>query len=136
MTTYLNLAEFKARLDDPATFDELLAGVLGNALADANGLAEGFLAALYPQMDIVPGMLKSLVFDLALRKLYKNDPTDGVKDAADTALKTLLDISKGTIVLRVLNPPLPEAGDVEGGVYFGADVRLFTRANFGIGQAG
>ena len=131
MTTYLNLAEFRARLDDPAQFDELSAGVLNAALADANGLAEGYLAALYPQIDIVPAMVKSLVFDVALRKLYKSDPTEGVRLAAEQALKTLLDISKGTIVLRVLNPPLPDADAPEGGVHFGADVRLFTRGVLG-----
>lgn len=129
MTTYLTPAEFRARLDDPAQFDEFPAGAVDAALADANGLAEGYLAGLYPQIDIVPAMLKSLVFDVALRKMYKSDPTEGVRLSAEQALKTLLDISKGTIVLRVLNPPLPDAGDdPESGVYFGADVRLFTRA--------
>jgi phage gp36-like protein len=128
MTIYLTSAEFRARLDDPAQFDELAAGVLDAALLDANGLAEGYLSAQYPVMDIVPGMLKSLVFDVALRKLYKSDPTDGVRLAAEQALKTLLDISKGTIVLRVLNPPAPDAEDPDGGVFYGSDVRLFTRA--------
>lgn len=131
MTTYLSLADFKARLDDPARFDELAPGVLDTALQDANGLAEGYLAGLYPVMDIVPAMLKSLVFDLALRKCYQNDPTDGVKAAAEQALKTLLDISKGVIALRVLNPPLPDAEDADAGVFFGSDVRVFTRRLLG-----
>jgi len=128
MTTYLTLAEFTARLDDPAKFDGLAAGVLDAALQDANGLAEGYLAALYPRMDIVPGMLKSLVFDLALRKLYQNDPTEGVKAAAEQALKTLLDISRGLISLVVRTTlPDPEAGD-SAGVFYGAEVRQFTRS--------
>ncbi|MDX9860889.1 MAG: DUF1320 domain-containing protein [Rhodospirillales bacterium] len=93
------LIQLTDRADPPAgTIDETVAA---RALADADELIDGYVAGRYRvPLAPIPAMVTRLACDLARFFLHDDLPTDSVKEAHQAALKTLREISAGTVKLQ------------------------------------
>jgi len=70
--------------------------IVGQALNDAQSLAESYVRQRYPAgFSIVPDLLKSLVCDLARFRLDADNPRDNVTRRNDAAIAILRDIASG-----------------------------------------
>lgn len=124
---YLTLAGLQTRYSDLVQFGE---DAVASALEDANGIAFGYVAALYPGMAIAPVLLKAAVADIARRRLYQFDPPEGVQKAHDDALRLLRDIGRGDVTLVVPVPPGAPV-DADSLIFSGSNVRLMDRQSLG-----
>ncbi|MFQ3664675.1 MAG: DUF1320 domain-containing protein [Sphingomonadaceae bacterium] len=129
---YLTIEQFVARvgieeavrLTDDKGIGILDAARLDEALLDAQGMVEGYLAARYavPLALPAPALVRSIVFDLALARLYREAVPPAVADNRDRALALLRDLADGTAALGVAattDSPRP--------VIVQANERRFTR---------
>lgn len=103
--------------------------VLGRALADADAVIDGYLAANYAlPLASTPALIADLAQAITLWKLHTTTPEDKVKADYDVAIKTLRDIAQG--VIRI-----PDAAGVDAtpsgaqGVQFIDRERPFTPEN-------
>lgn len=107
-TTYVTLAEFVTRFGIEATVrltDEAGTGRVDKAriareLADAEALAEGWLAGRFA-LPIVPTppLLAVAILDLAMLRLHRGEAPAGVASAGKQAIATLEALGKGTMTL-------------------------------------
>ncbi|SOE50394.1 Mu-like prophage protein gp36 [Burkholderia sp. YR290] len=128
-TTYLSVDEFTARFAELAAQKD--AATLQAAVDDANGLAFGYVGALYPTLDPVPQLLKGAVADLACRKLYETDSPDGVMAMYQEAMKTLREIASGVVQLAAA---VVTDDDGESLVFSGSNVRRLCARQLGYWQ--
>lgn len=105
------------------------ADVLARALADADAVVDGYLAARYKlPLTSTPALIADLATAISLWKLHTSTPEDKVKADYDAAIKTLRDIAQG--VIRI-----PDAAGVDAtpsgaqGVQFIDRERPFTPEN-------
>ena len=78
------------------------ADVVDRALADADELINGYLAARYTlPLAITPGLVAVLAAQVAIWNLHTGSPNEKVAEDYKQALRTLEAISKGTIKLPV-----------------------------------
>lgn len=103
--------------------------VLGRALADADAIIDGYLAARYVlPLVSTPALIADLAQAITLWKLHVTTPDDKVKADYDAAMRTLRDIAQG--IIRI-----PDATGVDatpsgaGGVQFIDRERPFTPEN-------
>lgn len=115
------------RLTDTIGTGRIEVARLQGALTDAQAEVDGYLAAKYlTPLSTVPALVSTMVYDIALARLWGGAPPAGVTEARNNARKQLLDIAKGMLTLpgaELLtaatvneNPVLVVTGD-----------RLFTR---------
>ena len=72
--------------------------VLGRAVADADAMIDGYLAARYAlPLASTPALIAVVSQDITLWKLHLGEPSAKVKADYDAALRTLRDISAGAI---------------------------------------
>lgn len=105
-TTYVTLADFVARFGIETAVrltDELGTGRIDKAriagvLADAEALAEGWLAGRFA-LPIVPTppLLAAAILDLAMLRLHRGEAPAGVASAGKQAITTLEALGKGTM---------------------------------------
>ena len=92
------------RMTDASGAGRVDRDLLTAALADAQTIAEPFLAGRYAlPLAAVPPLVALVVADLARERLYPNTAPDGVARAATAARKTLERVQDGSL-------PLPIAG--------------------------
>lgn len=103
--------------------------VLGRALADADAIIDGYLAARYVlPLASTPALIADVAQAVALWKLHVTTPDDKVKADYDAAMRTLRDIAQG--IIRI-----PDAAGVDAtpsgadGVQFIDRERPFTPEN-------
>lgn len=97
------------------------AAVVARALAEADAVVDGYLAARYRlPLATVPALLSDLATSIALWKLHATTPEDKVKADYDAAIKSLRDIATG--VLRI-----PDAAGIEAEVSGAAGVEVVDR---------
>jgi phage gp36-like protein len=106
--------------------------VVARALAEADAVVDGYLAARYRlPLASTPALLADLATSIALWKLHASTPEDKVKADYDAAIKSLRDIASG--MLRI-----PDAAGIEAEVSGASGVevvdreRPFTAENMGI----
>lgn len=91
--------------------------VVARALAGADALINGYLAALYAlPLASTPPMLEPIAQAIAIYDLHITEPEAKIKADYDNALKRLLDISKGVIQLKDvagIEPAAPAGGGVQ-----------------------
>ncbi len=74
------------------------ATVMARALADADAVIDGYLAARYVlPLAATPALIADIAGAIALWKLHVTSPEDKVKSDYDAAIKTLRDIASGLI---------------------------------------
>ena len=104
---------------------------LQTALADAQAEVDGFLAARFATpLSTVPALVTTLLFDLAVARLWRGDLPQGVADRRDQAKASLRDISKGIITLpgaALLAVPTTNASPAP--VLWSAGDRVFSRGS-------
>jgi phage gp36-like protein len=105
--------------------------VVARALAEADAVVDGYLAARYRlPLASTPALLADLATSIALWKLHASTPEDKVKADYDAAIKSLRDIASG--MLRI-----PDAAGIEAEVSGASGVevvdreRPFTAENMG-----
>lgn len=117
-------AELKELADRDAdgTID---AEVVAAAIADADRLVDGYVGKLYDlPLATAPDILRQLSADIARYKLYKDSPTETVRNNYLDALRQLRDIAAGNLALDVAGAEPARAG---GTVTVDAPERVFTR---------
>lgn len=76
--------------------------VVAEACADATALIDGYLSARYAlPLDVVPPLVRVLAAHIAIYHLHPYEPDPKIKDDYDAALRSLRDISGGSIRLNV-----------------------------------
>lgn len=76
------------------------AAVVARALADTDAIIDGYLAGRYAlPLSEVPPQLTDLALSIAIYKLHRYAPDAKIKDDHDQALRTLVQISNGTVRL-------------------------------------
>lgn len=81
--------------------------VLNRAIAEADALIDGYLAARYAlPLAATPPLLATLSMDITLWRLHLGEPSPKVKADYDAALRSLRDIGSGAI-------RIPEATGLE-----------------------
>lgn len=88
------------QVTDRANAGTLDSSVVATALADADAVINGYLAGRYavPVTPTQPLLLR-LCADIARALLWKDRPSDAVRQAQEDALKILRDLSRGDAVL-------------------------------------
>jgi phage gp36-like protein len=72
--------------------------VMARALADADAVIDGYLAARYVlPLAATPALIADIAGAITLWKLHVTSPEDKVKSDYDAAIKTLRDIASGLI---------------------------------------
>ena len=97
------------------------------AIADADGVINGYCAKGYTvPLSSVPDLIRGLSVDIAIYNLYsrRGAAPDLRTDRYKAAVKTLENISKGTVTLGVT--PAPEENPAQAASQSGAD-RVFNR---------
>lgn len=121
------LVQLTDRANRPASVID--AEVVARALADADALIDGYLAARPYQLPLasVPPALVRVAADIARFFLHgKAAEKDGaVARAHADAITWLKDVAKGVVVLDVAGAVVPQAGG--GTVRVSAPARVFTR---------
>lgn len=88
------------RLTDIAGIGRIDVARLRTALADAQAEADGYLSGRFATpLATVPALVTTIVYDLAVARLWKADLPQAVAEARDAARAQLRDIAKGTITL-------------------------------------
>lgn len=132
---YLSAAGFVERLglDDAiritATSDgtRIDAARLQRAIDDAQGEAESYLASRYTTpLSPVPAMITTIVFDLAVARLWTADLPKGVADRRDRAQAMLRDIAAGKVTIPGAAALTPAATAPEPVLFQGND-RVLSR---------
>jgi phage gp36-like protein len=132
---YLSAAAFVERLglDDAilitATSDggRIDAARLQRAIDDAQGEAESYLAARYQTpLSPVPATIETIVFDLAVARLYTAEVPPAVADRQARAQKQLRDIADGKVTIPGAAALVP-AAIAPAPVLFQGNDRLLSR---------
>jgi phage gp36-like protein len=90
----LEIIQLTDRADPPA--GAIDAVVLGEALADADSLVDGYVGAAYTlPLPVIPSDLTRVSADIARYFLYKDNPPEVVRQNYEDALKLLQAIAKG-----------------------------------------
>jgi phage gp36-like protein len=108
--TYASLAQLIDRVGEPMLIDltdreevavgAVVVAVIDRALADADALIDGYLAARYQlPLAVTPALITDVAQAVALWKLHVTTPEDKIKLDYDAALKTLREIAQGLIRL-------------------------------------
>lgn len=107
------LVDLTDRADPPT--GAIGAGVVARALADTDGVIDGYLAGRYalPIAD-TPPQLTDLALSIAIYKLHPSEPDPKIGKDYDQALKTLAQISTG--VIRLPAAGVEPAGATSSGV--------------------
>lgn len=115
------------QLSDPEA-QALHADVLEEALKDASGVMDSYLARRYTlPLATIPAVLVECCADLAIYRLMRLRPLGSLEDAkerSEAALAWLKDLASGKAVLTGLETPAPTPGGL---VRLTASPRLFTR---------
>lgn len=78
------------------------AAVVTGAIADAGDEIDGFVGRRYDlPLASTPSLLKVLACDIARYRLYKDQPTERVKDAYKEAIARLKQIGDGQVLLDI-----------------------------------
>lgn len=97
-----------AKLTDRIAGAVIDAGVVAQALADADAEIDGYLAVRFAlPLAIIPPVLLPLACDLARHNLWGERRTDAIKGRYEEALRRLKEISRGQFDLdgaQVLSP--------------------------------
>lgn len=94
------LVDLTDRADPPA--GEADADVLGRALADADAVIDGYLAARYQlPLETVPPLVSDIASAIAIYKLHTFSPDPKIEEDHKYALRTLELIARGTVRLPV-----------------------------------
>ena len=84
---------------------------VAEAIDDASGLIDGYLAARYPlPLITVPSVVTRIARDL-VRYGLDNNPSDVVSKRRDDAVKFLVSLSKGEVTLGMPTASEPESLD-------------------------
>lgn len=97
-------ADLLVRLTDrgPLPTGEIDSDVVARALADADALIDGYLAARYQlPLATVPALVVDLALAIAVYKLHVFQPDPKIEADHKAALSTLRDIARGDIRLAV-----------------------------------
>ncbi len=87
--------------------EQIDAAIMARALADADAVINGYLAAKYTlPLTAVPGLIRDLAITVTLYKLHTSDPEAKVKADYDAAMRQLRDVASGMI-------RLPDAAGLE-----------------------
>lgn len=122
------LVELTDRADPPAGVID--ATVVTRALADADALIDGYVAARYDlPLPSTPALLTNLAADIARHKLYKDDPTEAVEAALKAAIALLRDIAAGRARLDIAGAEPATSGAAAPEI--AAPERIFTRGKLG-----
>lgn len=92
------------RLADHATppAGEIDAAVVARALADTDGIIDGYLRARYlTPLAEVPPQIADLALSIAIWKLHRWSPDDKIAEDYRDAMRRLREIAQGTIILTV-----------------------------------
>lgn len=134
---YLSAAGFVQRLglDDAiaitATSDgsRIDAARLQLAIDDAQGEAEGALAARYATpLSPVPPIIVTIIFDIAVARLWRADLPQGVADRRDRAQQLLAQIAAGKVTIPGAAALMP-AETAPAPVLFQGNDRVLSRAS-------
>ena len=88
------------RLTDTIGTGRIEVARLASALADAQAEVDGYLAVKYTTpLATVPALITSIVYDLALARLWRDAAPEGVTQRRDRAQQQLRDLAKGLIAL-------------------------------------
>lgn len=133
MPIYASLADLLARfreldliqLTDDAGVGEVDQDKINQALTSADATIDGFLAARY-QLPLarVPGNIVDIACDLARYDLYRDEPTEAVKDRRKAAMRMLEQIASGVIKIDAGAPEQPPR---DGAILVGDGCAEFTR---------
>ncbi|UPJ65234.1 DUF1320 domain-containing protein [Bradyrhizobium sp. 191] len=94
------LIQLTDRAEPPA--DAIDAAVVAKALADTDAQIDGYLLGRYLlPLASTPDLIVDLAKAIAIYKLHRDSVADKIRDDYTDALKTLRDISNGTIRLNV-----------------------------------
>lgn len=111
---------------DPPT-DAINPAVLGQALADADELINGYVAGRYAvPLTPVPELVKRIAADLAFYFLHGDAAAELVIQRYDKAVATLKQISAGTITLQAAGVAAPSSEIADEGVAFDGPGRVFS----------
>lgn len=115
------------QLSDPEA-QALQADAIGEALADASGVMDSYLARRYSlPLSASAAVLVDCCADLALYRLMRLRPasaTEDAKERADAAMDWLKDVGSGRAVIQELEAPASMPG---GSVQVSSSRRLFSR---------
>lgn len=85
--------------------------VLDRALADADAVIDGYLAARYAlPLASVPALVSDLAMSLAVYRLHTHEPDAKITRDHEAALRMLRDIAGGTVKLAVAGVESPGTG--------------------------
>lgn len=94
------LIELTDRADEPT--GEVDAAIMAAALEDASALIDSYVGRRYqPPVSPVPVILRNVCCAIAYHELHRGRHADETRAAYDDALRTLANISNGTMVLDV-----------------------------------
>jgi phage gp36-like protein len=133
MSIYASLSDLTTRfseseilqLADPTDTGSVDTTITDDALNDADGVINGYLASRYTlPLTKTPTVITRIACDIARYFLYKDRVTDAVKERYDAAIAFLKGISSGQVSLG------PDASgataDTAGSVEYQAPCRVFT----------
>ena len=89
-------------------------GVIDAAIAEADGVIDGYLAGRYDlPLASPPALLKTIACDLILYALHWVEPPEGLRNRKNDAIKMLQSIADGKLVLdgRTPSTDTPQWGD-------------------------
>jgi phage gp36-like protein len=87
-------------LTDRTDGNAIDSAIVTTALVDADAIIDGYLVGRYAvPVTPTPALLLRVAADIARFLLYKDRPTESVRQAYEDALKILADLSKGTAAL-------------------------------------
>lgn len=116
------------RLTDVSGTGRIDVARLRTALADAQAEADGYLSGRFATpLATVPPLVTTIIYDLAVARLWRADLPQGVADAQAAARSQLRDIAKGTITLPGAALLTPAEASPQP-VLFTAPERQFTSA--------
>lgn len=102
--------------------------VVDRAIAEADALIDGYLARRYAlPLSVAQPMLVGVAGSLVIYNLHIYDVSDKIRDDYNTAIKTLISISNGTITLTAAGVEAPSTGTT--GVQITDRERPFTEDN-------
>lgn len=91
--------------------------IIGRALAGADALIDGYLAALYAlPLSTVPTVLPPLAQAIAIYDLHVTTPEEKIQKDYEHALKRLAEIAKGVIQMKDaagIEPASPQGSGVQ-----------------------
>lgn len=123
-----------AQLTDRVAGAVIDASVVNAALADADALIEGYLAARYAlPVAPVPALLTRLAGDIARYLLHGTSAREKVREAYEDALRVLRDLADGRATLAgAAAAPASQTPAAPGGrPAYSAPTGVFGRANLG-----